>query len=88
MFSDFSVASFAVRVVTWNDISVIVFFNSTTNVLSTCVAVVRFANSMVWDCCILVNNATLARLDCTLDAYPWVFEGLDDLWVPLNALAK
>ena len=47
-FSDCAVASFAVRVVTWDDISAIVFVNSATDVLSDFVAVTIFASAIVW----------------------------------------
>ena len=61
---------FAVRLVTWDDSSAIVFVNSAINFLSDCVAIARFASAMVWYCCILVNNAVLDCEDCTLAAYP------------------
>ena len=51
------------------------------NVLSDCVAVAIFSNSIVCSCCISTNNATLACVDCTLTAYPLVFEVLEDLCV-------
>ena len=73
---------------TWDDISAIVFINSTTDVLSACVSVVRFFSATVWSCCILVNNATLACVYCTFDAYPSLFEILNDIRVSLNALAR
>ena len=88
VFSDCAIASFAVRVVTWDDSSANVFVNSATDVLLDCVLIARFASYMVWSCCISVKNAVLACADCTLAAYPLVFEVLDDLCVYLNTLAK
>ena len=82
---DCAVASFVVRVATWLDISDIVFVNSVTDVLSACVAVARFTSARVWSCCLLVKSATLDCEACTIDAYPLVFEVLDDLLVSLNA---
>ena len=76
------------RVVTWFDSSAIVFVNSATNVLSSCVAVARFSSAMVWSWYISVNNDALVCVDCTLAAYPSVFEVLDYLWFSLNALAE
>ena len=68
--------------------SVIVLVKSTTDVLSACVVVAIFANAIMWSCCISVNNAALACADCTLAAYPLVFQVLEDLRVSLNALVK
>ena len=88
VFSDCSVESFAVREVTSIVRSAIVLVKSTTNFLSVCVAVARFANAIVWSCCITVNNAVLACADCTLAAYTLVFEVLEDLRVSLKDIAK
>ena len=88
VFSDCAVASFAVRVATWLDSYKIVFVNSMTEVLSDCVAVARFASARVWSCCILVKSSALACAACTSDAYPLVFEVIDDLQVSLNTQAK
>ena len=88
VFSDYAVASFAVGVFTSDDSFAIAFVNSATNVISACVAVVRFASAMVWSCCILVNNAALVSAYFTLAAYPLVLEVLYYLWISLNALLK
>ena len=59
---------------TWYDRSAIVFVISEINVLPPCVAVARFASTMVWYCCISTNNDVLDCADCTLAAYPSVSE--------------
>ena len=87
-FSDCDAASFAVRVATWLESSKIVFVNGTTKVMSAYVAVARFASARVWSCCILVKSSALACAACTSDAYPLVFEVIDDLQVSLNTQAK
>ena len=51
---------FAVRVVTWDDSSAIVFVKIATNVLLDCVSVTRFASAMLCSCCISANNAAFA----------------------------
>ena len=85
---DCDVASFAVMVATWLDSSEIVFVSRATEVLSSCVAVARFASSRVWSYCISVKSATLACAACTFAAYPLVFEVFDDLWVSLKDQTK
>ena len=47
-FSEYAVASFAVRVETWVERSTIVFVRSATEVLLACVTVARFASNRVW----------------------------------------
>ena len=49
-FLDCAVVSFALRVATWLDSSEIFFVSSATEVMSACVAVVRFASARVWSC--------------------------------------
>ena len=87
-FLECAVLSFAVRVETWVESSVIVFVNSATQVLLACVTVSIFTSTRVWFYCISVNSAALTCEDCTFDAYPLVFKVLNDLWVFLNDLAK
>ena len=87
-FLDCAVASFVVRSATWLEISEIVFVNSTTEVLSACVAVARFSSATVWSCYNSVKSAALACAVCIFAAYPSVFEVLDDLCVSLKALSK
>ena len=72
-FLDCAVASFAVRLATWLEISEIVFVNSTTEVLSACVAVARFSSATVWSCYNSVKSAALACGVCIFAAYPSVF---------------
>ena len=87
-FADYAVVDFAVRVVTWLEILEIVFFNSATENVSSCVAIAIFASARVWSCCILVKIAALACADFTLASYPSVFKVMDDIQVSLNTLAK
>ena len=76
-FWDCAVVSFAVRVASWLDSSDTVFMIRETEVLSDCVAVVRFASARLWSCCILVKISALACAECMSAAYPLVFEVLD-----------
>ena len=87
-FSECAVASFAVRIATWIESSEIAFVNSTTKVLSACVAIARFASASVWSLCILVKSATLACAGCTFAAYPLVFEVMHYISVSFIALVK
>ena len=65
VFSDCAVASFAVKVATWIDISDIFFMSSATDVLLDCVAVAIFASARVWSCCISEKSAALDCAACT-----------------------
>ena len=69
-FYDCSVASFAVRVVTWVDRSAIVFINSATDFLLACVAVARFAIAMMWSCYISVIHRRIGLYGLHIGCIP------------------
>ena len=87
-FSACAVASFAVSSATCPGSSEIIFVISATDVLSSCVAVTRFASANVWSCCILVNSSEFSCAAFTCATYPSVLEVIEDLLVSLKARAK
>ena len=82
-FLDCDVASFAVMGATWLDSSEIVFVSRATEVLSSCVAVARFASSRVWSYCISVKKCHIGL--CGVHVCCISF-GLWGLWWSLGLL--